>query len=381
MATVGRNRVGESAWASLRRFQNPAFVARYLQDLHGLPDSQKSNAQKQASQVRYSLQQAKEYFDAGEVATLATQPNLMYYCTMSLVLAEILVKQSGDSSLDRARAQHRHHGLEFRCDGRWQRGRSLREAAQNLRAMPLLRPNGEGFGTFELWHRTAREDPLGGNVTQVVNLAGGTTSGFRCLLTPLDERLARLPGEGITLLDCLQALSRIDLAYLGVQKATVRATLSANVQTMPNNQSDYTLIIHPGNNDLIAEFLDNIIFYPSAVDQVSFNEFPSGGILNWHNDGMSTLVFRSAPHGYMLHAGEVRFWPQNRPLNEFGYLYVAMFLAGNYARYYPDWWLRDIEEASPLALAIEQLLRIAGEQIPLSTLSELSRTSFVREAP
>ena len=65
---------------------------------------------------------------------------------------------------------------------------------------------------------------------------------------------------------------------------------------------------------------------------------------------------------------------------EFGLLYVALFICGNYARYYPDFWIRDVETHSPLALAIEQLISDAEKTMALLTLSELSRVYYVPEA-
>jgi hypothetical protein len=83
----------------------------------------------------------------------------------------------------------------------------------------------------------------------------------------------------------------------------------------------------------------------------------------------------------MSHTEEVKFWPEDQPLNEFGFHYIALFIAGNYARYYPDWWMRDIETSSPLALSVERLIHIASIKLPLLTLSELSKTSFILAAP
>ena len=74
---------------------------------------------------------------------------------------------------------------------------------------------------------------------------------------------------------------------------------------------------------------------------------------------------------------EVRLWPCNQPLNEFGFIYVALYIVGNYARYYPDLWMRDVERSSPLSLVIEELLAMAAQRMPLLTLSELAGTCFV----
>jgi hypothetical protein len=76
---------------------------------------------------------------------------------------------------------------------------------------------------------------------------------------------------------------------------------------------------------------------------------------------------------------DCRFWPEAVPLNEFGYLYVALFIAGNYARYYPDRWVLDVENSTPLALATEELIRVADSRLPWLALSELERKYYVEE--
>ena len=74
-----------------------------------------------------------------------------------------------------------------------------------------------------------------------------------------------------------------------------------------------------------------------------------------------------------------RFFASPHPLNEFGLFYVALYIAGNYARYYPDRWLADVDRATPLALAVEELIAQAEQRVPLLALSELSRNYFVPE--
>ena len=94
-------------------------------------------------------------------------------------------------------------------------------------------------------------------------------------------------------------------------------------------------------------------------------------------EGMS--IYLPVPHCCAIDKKEMRFWPGKVNLNEFGFYYGAMYILGNYARYYPDKWLRDVERATPLALAAEWLLSAARDRIPLLALSEMSRTYYVLE--
>ena len=148
------------AWAGLRKFQNVDLIMEELTRLHEVPSKQQGNVRKQAQQIRYCMIQAREYFAAAQSISLATKPNLLYYGLMSLALAEILYKQSGDSSLDRAREQHRHHGLSMiAC--KVASDVDLHAAASNLRAVPIEMDR-KRKGNFELWHQSCREYPIGG---------------------------------------------------------------------------------------------------------------------------------------------------------------------------------------------------------------------------
>lgn len=139
------------AWSGLSRFHNVSYTTQRLCEDHNIPTSQHKNAKKQAAQIRYCLVQAREYFQAANTVSISTKPVLLYYGLMSLALAEILLKQDGNSSLDLARGHHAHHGLDFRLSNTPPQELSLGDNAGKLRATPLRRGS-ERFGTFELWH-------------------------------------------------------------------------------------------------------------------------------------------------------------------------------------------------------------------------------------
>jgi hypothetical protein len=117
------------------------------------------------------------------------------------------------------------------------------------------------------------------------------------------------------------------------------------------------------------------------VDRTNLREAPSGGggILDLTLDPISGAPNMDMPHGSPWTREEIRFWPSSQPLNEFGFLYVALFIAGNYTRYFPDKWLRDVESSTPLAVAIEELTDLAEWRAPWLCLCELGRNCLVRE--
>jgi hypothetical protein len=366
---------GDFAWSSLRRFQNVDSVEKEIIQLHCLAERWKPNAKKQARQLRHCLIQAREYFVAAKSVSLATKPNLLYYGMMSLALAEILLKQSGLSSLDRARAEHRHHGLSMIDPQNRATPSDLTAAASTLRAVPL-EINGIRRGTFELWHRSCREYPIGGQLNQ--HLDQGALSSYGIVASAADRELPPVPTTGFTLLECLINIpGMLDfLPVHGVQPNMVRGKASRDLY--PNDSNDFVLTVHPSS--LTDSFLKNILVDPSAVDRITVVEVQSGLVARITNDPINGAVNFMIPPGCSWNTDETRFWTSDQCLNEFGFMYLANFVAGNYARYYPDRWLADVENSNPLSLAIEELLATIEQRAPLLTLSELSRTCLVAPA-
>jgi hypothetical protein len=368
------------AWSGLRSFQNVKFVEGEIIRIHELDNSQRQNAKKQAAQLRDCLLQAKEYFDAAGVVSLATKPVLLYYAIMSLALAEILFKQSGDSSLDRAREQHKSHGLEFHFDNAAIDRYDLRESASLLSARPSTRGGNARFGTFELWHRSAREMPLGAMI-QVAFPNGVGTNRFGGVLSGLDDLFRPIPEGGLSFFDCIASLpGMLDFVRnYDLLPSIVRGQFSVvDRQDAQPNSIRFELIVHPVAPEMMVAFQAGVRVAPEFQGRLTFTAIPAGGgIYRWTSFPPDDLVTITLPHGSMWSQSEIRFWPTTPPLNEFGYLYVALFIAGSYARYFPDKWMRDIEETTPLALAVEHLIEIAERRMALLTLSELRRLYLV----
>jgi hypothetical protein len=371
IAKSSENRI---AWASLQRFHNVSAVADRLLELHGLDKSQMQNVLKQARQLRFCLMQAREYFLASRVVSLATKPTLLYYSAMSLALAEILVKQSGDSSLDRARAQHAHHGLLFSDRRTGKLAVDLKNSAAGLLARPMVQGAEHArMGTFELWHRSAREAPYVG--VHTTHIAGaGTTQTQSILSMPEDKRMTPLREEGITLLDCFRHIP--DMADFveqhGIESNCVRGRIEHDKYDSPAREL-LRFTIHP--NARASDALDAVMVHPALVDSVNLVPYPSGGTIRLETNPASPNGGLRFPPAATKNVKEFYCWlGDDVSLNEFGYLYVALYIAGNYARYYPDRWIADVESATDLALAIEELVAIAEQRMPWLTLSELSRS-------
>jgi hypothetical protein len=129
----------------------------------------------------------------------------------------------------------------------------------------------------------------------------------------------------------------------------------------------------------ILELRDKITFRASGYARVHFQELTNGFIVRWDSHAEDPVIV-NMPAAAMWTDREIRFFPVGCPLNEFGILYIGLYILGNYARYYPDYWMSDVESGSPLALAAEEFMSMAEVRMALLTLSELSRRYLVVRA-
>lgn len=367
--------LGKYAWSRLAQFQNVEFCTEKLIFDHKIDRRQSQNARAQAEQIKQCLAQAKEYFLAANVVSLATRPVLLYYATMSLALAEILTKQTGDSRLEKLRELHPAHGLALKLSGVPKISDGLAEAASKLNAKAQVSGDGKPMGTFEVWLRSAREYPIGGD--HITYSDHGNTSRFVGVMSATNTPLPPVPKKGINLLDCIQQLPYLAdaLHSNGLSLSLVRGFVKA-FDPFDDEKKYLEIILHPQNTDLLGKFGEACRCAPELVNGIEFREIqPSGFVATVERNSKVTL---SLPKSICLDSGGVFFGCSSQLLNEFGYLYVALHICGNFARYYPDLWLRHLEKSTSLSLIIEELCNHAVERLPLLTLSELTRTYHIQ---
>lgn len=376
VALLRKKDIANYAWARIALFQNIEHTTSVIERLHHLPLKQHSNAKQQAEQIKYCLIQAKEYFDAAQSVTLATRPVLLYYSVMSMALAEILLKQTADSRLAKLRAQHNCHGLQLTISSDPKPEDSLSVATSKLIAKAQVDGHGNPRGTFEIWRRSAREYPVGAYSEQRFS-NGTSTKSFLRLMTASDLPPPILGAKGISLHTCLSELPYMQelLFSLGSRATVVRATLHHAHDDAGNHTR--TLIVHPTDNDLIEQFGAMIKVDPAAVNTLGISELPSGYIVTESIRHDERPGMRHFPHSICISDEDIYFSCSNINLGEFGFMYVALHICGNFARYYPDLWLKHIEKSSHTAMAVDELCKHAVVRLPLLCLSELTRKYYV----
>ncbi|MEM7441565.1 MAG: YaaC family protein [Pseudomonadota bacterium] len=369
---MNQSNLSDFAWRDLRRFQNVVSTSELLMELHSVSEKHKANAVKQAEQIRLCLSLAKEYFDAAQTVSLTTKPVLLYYSIMNLALAEVLFKQTGESSLDFARDQHRHHGLAFTV-GEFKPNDDLTFSATKLVAEPMLRKaNGTRFGTFELWHKTARQHPAIGRSDDATT----GTNRLSPLTIPRTETMPLINEKGITLAYCLQRMPSLagSVDPLGLPSEIVRASI--RLDRTNEKEVRLTYLFHPYKPETIKRALDQFSFPPALVPNVDIEE---------RGTGAKVEFLFPAQSQYSVSLGDCYNWDEEQlflhtktePLNEFGLFYVSLYILGNYARYFPDRWVKDIEMASPVCLIAEELVEKSAERFPVLALSELRQSIII----
>lgn len=370
------NDVVKYSWSRIAQFQNIDHTVKMISALHNLGRKHQENARSQAEELKHCLSQAKEYFDAANAVSLSTKPVLLYYSAMSMALAEILLKQTGDSRLSKLRQEHNCHGLQLSIGSAVKTEDSLSQSASNLIIKAQTDIGGQPKGTFEVWRRSAREYPIGGKFTNV-QFGGATTTGHRIICTAADVPPATLPKKGLSLLQCLAELPYLS-EVLSSNGASLQMVRGAFNQTINQLKISTEFVLHPGPEDLIEKFGSSVQAEPAAVNNLTVIELQSGYAIRWDNNADLPQI-RIFPASTSISTNQIFFSCSGLNLGEFGFLYLALHICGTFARYYPDIWLKHIEKNSPLAMAIDELCNSAIERLPLLLLSELSRIYHVHE--
>jgi len=378
LRTSVRGDVEKYAWSGLARFRNTSYTTKYLIKTHQISNKHKASASKQALQIRHCLIQAEEYFSAARSVSLATKPLLLYYGMMSLALAEMLTKGSGNLSLDVARQTHKHHGLTLDVNGNPSKLDDLQGSASALRAKPMV-VSGERSATFNLWWALSEESPVCGKLVHEYDGFTRTSNSVLLSASPHENRFNPIPSSGISLLDCLllALYLSLELADLGLRSNLVRGRVSLNHE-IATNEVTYTTFIHPADPDLLNKAYEEFLFAPNCSESLSVTDMTNGCSIKLQYTLPSDPDMRF-PNSFQWHDDEIFFCVANHSLNEFGVYYVATYILGNYARYYPDFWMNDIERAGPLSQITHHLLENIQYRAPLPAYGEMERKYMLVE--
>jgi hypothetical protein len=361
-------------WARLLDFANTELCFERIAAVHGVAsnNSLKQNYKKQAQQIRVSLLQAREYFRAADIATVVTRPNLLYYGMVSLASAVMLLRGSGDYSLDQLRKNpiNKHHGLDFST------GINAKDAGQGTSLLEHSYAEVLPKGFFLNWYG---KTPAGENVYAKVarqHLDGTESTNYeihgieRCL------RGADLAGRKFSLADLIADLPDL-----------MQYTRAAGI-AVPSSRVDYELSIEERTSQMTIEWRIHSAS-PGHLKQIleAFRFQGEGGsyFTVVPEEPQTHCVVRVAATAQQLatsqysfpatrlslNADQFIYGKPNFALTEYAQQYIFMYALSMFARYLPDLWIRCIDSHCKAARVIERSIAEIEKKFPIQVLSLL----------
>lgn len=362
----------QESWRRILEFANNDLAYDQICEVHGTPGgrSATSNYKKQASQVRVSVLQAKEYFDAACSSTIFTSANHLYYGMVSLASAMMLIRGDGSKSLDALRGKpgNKSHGLDFTT------GCTSAEASVGLSILQKSHARVLRQGHFMNWYSTlpSREDAYAyvkqelstGGIKAGRNVFGGSSMA-------LPEEISERKYSCIDLVKHLPDLC-YDLARYGVSFPFSR--VDHRVEASRKNGVKSRWVLHGA----------------SSVDAMNaiLDQFSAGG--GWH-EGFSAELSDGAAgcivnYAHLYDEVPLITWPATRETlanefiaysteldtSEFVDSYILSFQLSMLSRYFPDLWISCLESHCRSAQVIEAAVNVIRNKAPMLALSKMT---------
>lgn len=365
-------------WRRLFEFCNQEIATNAIAEIHGGPSvKDRANYRKQADQIRVAILQAKEYFDAAERATVFTRANHLFYGTVSLCSAVMLLRGGGDKSLDRLRSSplNRSHGLGFSL------GANAASCALdvNLLALSFVEIQTQGF--FQLW---ASELPSFEEVYATMTEIRGSSKSSNKRVAGLHKLtpVRTLAGQKFTLLELLSSqpdlfveLQRIGIAPVG-SRVSFDVEIVRGEGLLTKAKLDWRL--HGANNEAdLFKILEEFRFPPALVPQVHVIHLDgsAGCQILVSIDDISNSDFKFPGIRETLTGVHVSYATAN--IHQLAEAYMLAYGLSMLSRYFPDIWVKTIESRCKSAQMIEWFLAVLASRIPRLCLSLLSSAHIV----
>lgn len=367
---IKENRAAEVAWRKLASFQDVERTSKKVMESRKIPAKYKPDVKKQMQQMAYTITQAREFFKSSESSGATTRALMAYYGLTALANAEILWKGDGGTSFDKRAAHFNSHGLEL------SRGLNLWDFA----ARPAISKNAP-LGLFGLWREFATHFPAYGKTTTYQN--SGSHWSVRAFTFESHLKEFPLPSTPISLGRCLQLLPgmRDSLELYDRETRLFRARIAETVRRDEQgkpifHQREYA--IHHMNDDLAERLGAAFRFHPNALPEIELVEVGAGLAVLWRPPlDMPSGGFVS-PENFQISVDDLFFLSlDDESLNEFGYYYIALYIAGMVTRYHPQLWIKELRDNTEMTVLIDELVDQALARVPLLVASQLEDTIYI----
>ena len=386
------NPIGQ-IWKFLRFFLDIPSVSEEIRRIHNIRKGKfDPDVKKQARQIGYCIRQAEEYFQASSQVGLATRPTLLYYGAVSLSRALVLLQQDGTHSFDALRksSKHNHHGLDI------DRGSAANihpnDGPQaflgSLQCRLHISKEGIPWGHFALFYRSLV--PCAFHIPTETHDHGKSTFVIGDITQPCAELL---PLDSV-MSDCFDALDLMKtlpdmyffLKELGIQPDLCRGNLKLKVvrhykkddqgkeqlEKVKENHDFFIDGISPSQKTHLLSFYKQHNFLIGLEADLGANihlkltrEFslPDEASTGYYPDVVEDINDRKF---YILRPESYLPEPATH--------LVLLFCLGMLSRYYPDIWMRAINENIQIAELTDSLLNIVYRKFPNLILDQMTRT-------
>lgn len=366
-------------WKELRYFLDINMVSKKIRKIHNIKDEKhQSNIKKQAQQINYSIRQAEEYFHASSQVDLATRPLLLYYGAVSLSQALMLLKLDGKFSIDylRENQKHRHHGLELKIP---QINLDSSNAFLKSIYCKVHINNGDPWGHFPLFYRSLVSS------SYFIDLKIKRNNVNYIASSPFKSaeliNLSEISSERISIYKLIRELPDLffnlfsNLFSFDISPNLCRGEFKINRN---DNNNNYKLLV----NGITEKQKEKLLNYYESQRENHFDfevkDFGNHLKLRWNVNSKK----RENGKYYLpdiiddIHNNKFLIInPKNYIIEPASHL-IILFSLGMLARYYPDKWMKAIDENIKIAELIDSILNIIYRKFPNLILNQMTLTKY-----
>jgi hypothetical protein len=365
---VTANDVSRETWRRLREFANVDIAADAIAAVHGPPTPKtQDNYKKQARQIRASILQAAEYFDAAHSTSLFTRPNHLYYGLASLASSMILLLGDGSRSFDALRKDTRNmrHGLAFTTTS------TSRTASVGLNLLEEGQIAIQSDGHFANWYSLLPRDyPVAGRIHTPRRVEIGIIGN-----QPKPE-FAHFSGSKQPLMSSMKYLPDLypDLRRYGVPIAASR--VSKELVFNDRGRIIHCAVHGASSQKDLEVILERFLFDMDSIPDLTYEmagngialrvRIPEGKVTRWQ-----------WPDSRVDMTGEEWMYAADVSAPEIVDLYLSAYGLSMLCRYYPDLWFSCLDSNCKAAQLVDAWTNVAVNKSPMLALSILSRRPVI----
>ncbi len=360
-------------WKRIRYLTDQHLVTELITTKHNIPKGKyEADIRKQAKQIGYSIIQAEEYYSASKRVNLPTRPVLLYYGSVCLSKALILLSKTGEYSYDSLRNnnKHQHHGLELSRNilSDINTSTSIEHFLRSITCKIFCKNDGTPWGHFPLFIESL--SPPVFQYQKDIRFDSGGTTGLKLLSLlngPPSSPLTELCKKQICLFDSIRVLPDLyfTLQEIGITPGIARGSANQLENRIHNTDSE--------GNKTLTKMIQTWNFMVDGIKEeekeslLSFLKIKNPNIKlvtdYGHNIHMQLIVELSStepiPSIYypdIIEDTQSRLYYLLNPeshIDEPATLLIIQFCLGMIARYYPDIWMKCTQENIRLAEFID----------------------------